>query len=433
MHLFFYLEFHITYDILFLYYNSEESSMDYNTLLELTADLGYRLAMNGAETFRIEESVRRILSAYGIESEVFAIPNCLTVSIETHDGKPMTRMRRIGFHGNDLDTVEKYSNLSRRICAEKPEPVVARQWLKDTDISIRSYSLPVLLLGNFLGALGFAIVFGGSFIDGVCSGISGVLIGIINHYLGKLKVNPFFTTIAAAFIMTFASYSMGAFNIANNTDTVIIGALMILVPGLIFTNAMRDIIYGDTNSGMNRIVQVILVAAAIALGTGSGWRFADLLFDFPANASLIVHLYEVQNIATFIACAGFAIIVNILGFGIAICAFGGMITWVVYCIANYFGLDLYASYFLAAVTSAIYSEIMARVRKYPAISYLVVGIFPLIPGAGIYYATSHLLQGSKDAFVQKALETIGIAGIIAVGILMVSTFVRLQSTIKKKA
>ena len=57
----------------------------------------------------------------------------------------------------------------------------------------------------------------------------------------------------------------------------------------------------------------------------------------------------------------------------------------------------------------------------------------LYPSAGIYYATSHLLQGSKDAFVQKALETIGIAGVIAVGILMVSTFVRLQSTIKKKA
>ena len=107
--------------------------MDYNTLLELTADMGYRLAMNGAETFRVEESIRRILNAYGIESEVFAIPNCLTVSIETPDGKPMTRMRRIGFHGNDLDSVEKYSNLSRRICAERPDPAEARNWMKQTE------------------------------------------------------------------------------------------------------------------------------------------------------------------------------------------------------------------------------------------------------------------------------------------------------------
>ena len=401
--------------------------MDYNTLLELTADLGYRLAMSGAETFRIEESVRRILSTYGIESEVFAIPNCLTVSIETHDGKPMTRMRRIGFHGNDLDTVEKYSNLSRRICNEKPEPSVARQWLNETDASIRSYSLPVLLLGNYMGAFGFAIVFGGSFIDGICSGISGILIGLISYFLGKRKVNPFFTTIAAAFFMALSSYSMGALGIARSTDMVVIGALMILVPGLIFTNAMRDIIFGDTNSGINRIVQVLLVAAAIALGTGAGLRAADLIFDIPSVPLPLVHLYEFQNIATFIACVGFAIIFNIHGLGIVICAFGGMITWVVYCICSYFGADLYVCYFFATITAALYSEIMARVRKYPAISYLVVGIFPLIPGAGIYYATSYLMQGDRSAFVEKALQTIGIAGVIAVGILMVSTLVRLWS------
>ena len=86
--------------------------MNYNALLELATDLGYRLAMCGAETYRIEESIHRILSSYGIESEIFAIPNCLTVSIETPEGKPMTRMRRIGYHGNDLDSVEKYNNLS---------------------------------------------------------------------------------------------------------------------------------------------------------------------------------------------------------------------------------------------------------------------------------------------------------------------------------
>ena len=406
--------------------------MDYNTLLELTVDLGYRLAMNGAETFRIEESVRRILAAYEIESEVFAIPNCLTVSIETPEGEPLTRMRRIGFHGNDLDTVEKYSNLSRKICAEKPEPATARQWLKDTDASIRSYSLHVLLIGNFLGAFGFCIVFGGSLIDGICSGISGILIGMINHYFGKLKINPFFNTIAAAFVMAFASYAMTAMGLAQNVDTVIIGALMILVPGLIFTNAMRDIIFGDTNSGMNRIVQVLLVAAAIALGTGAGWRVADMFFFIPSSAPLLTHLYEIQNIATFIACVGFSIIFNIHGFGIVICALGGMITWVVYCVASYLGCDLYVSYFFATAFAAGYSEIMARVRKYPAISYLVVAIFPLIPGAGIYYATSFLLQGDRSAFVQKALQTIGIAGVIAVGILMVSTLARLSGLLKTR-
>ena len=406
--------------------------MDYNLLLELATDMGYRLAMNGAETFRIEENIRRILAAYEIESEVFAIPNCLTVSIETPDGKPMTRMRRIGFHGNDLDTVEKYSNLSRRICAETPDPLIARKWLKDTDNSLRSYHLPVILLGHFLGAFGFSIVFGGSFVDGICSGFSGILIGLMSNFLGNLKVNPFFNTIASAFIMAFASYTMASLGIAHNADTVIIGALMILVPGLIFTNAMRDIIFGDTNSGINRIVQVLLIAAAIALGTGAGWHAADLIFTIPTGIAPLVHLYEIQNIATFIACAGFSVIFNIHGLGIGICALGGTITWIVYCVCDYCGCDIYVSYFFSAVVAAIYSEIMARVRKYPAISYLVIAIFPLIPGAGIYYATSYLMQSNRTAFVQKALQTIGIAGVIAVGILMVSTLVRLSRVWKAR-
>ena len=264
--------------------------------------------------------------------------------------------------------------------------------------------------------------------DAICGGISGILIGFINYALGKRKVNPFFTTIASAFAMAFSAYAMSAIGLAKNADTVIIGALMILVPGLIFTNAMRDIIYGDTNSGMNRIVQVLLVAAAIAMGTGSGWHIADAFFAIPENSPLITHLYEIQNVATFIACAGFAIIFNIHGFGIAICAFGGMLTWAAYCAADYLGCSIYASYFLATLVAALYAEIMARVRKYPAISYLVVAIFPLIPGAGIYYTTSYLLQGDRYAFTEKALQTIGIAGVIAVGILMISTLVRLWSS-----
>ena len=134
--------------------------MDYNLLLDLTADIGYELAMSGAETYRVEESISRIFASYGIKAEVFAIPNCLTVSIETPEGKPMTRMRRIGFHGNDLDAVERFSGLSRAICNRKPTPEDARQWLEKVRAMGRVYAMPIYLLGNFLGAAGFGVFFG---------------------------------------------------------------------------------------------------------------------------------------------------------------------------------------------------------------------------------------------------------------------------------
>ena len=83
--------------------------MNYQLFLDLTTELGYRLSRCGAETYRVEESINRILSAYGIPSETYAIPNCLTVTIMTDDDMPLTRMRRIDNVVSDLDAVERYS------------------------------------------------------------------------------------------------------------------------------------------------------------------------------------------------------------------------------------------------------------------------------------------------------------------------------------
>jgi len=406
--------------------------MDYNTLLDLVVDLGYRLAMHGAETFRIEESINRILAAYGIEAEAFAIPNYLMVSIKSPDGKPITRMRRIGYHGNDLDTVERYSNLSRRICAEKPDPTEAIAWMKQTDASKHKYSLPMYLAGHFLGACGFSVFFGGTLIDSLCAGICGILIGLVHRLTNHLKVNPFFSTIASAFIMAFAAYAMGMIGIANNTDTVVIGALMILVPGLLITNAMRDIIFGDTNSGTNRIVQVLLVAAAIALGTGTAWNFSNVLWGISANTAPVDYLIWIQLLACAVGCLGFSIIFNIQFPGCFLCVLGGVFAWGTYCLVLHFGGGDIAAYFFAALVAAMYSEIMARIRKYPAISYLVVSIFPLIPGAGIYYSTNRLVLGDMTGFANQGTHTVAIAGALAVGILMVSTLVRLWGEWRQK-
>ena len=91
-------------------------------LLDLAADLGYELAVSGADTYRVEDSVRHVLLAYGLEPEVAAIPGYVIVSVVSETGEPITRMRRIGFHGNNLDAVERLNGLSRRLCAETPDP-----------------------------------------------------------------------------------------------------------------------------------------------------------------------------------------------------------------------------------------------------------------------------------------------------------------------
>ena len=306
--------------------------MDYNALLELATNLGYALAMAGAETFRVEESISRCLSAYGVESEVFAIPNYLIVSIITEDGQPITRMRRIGQHGNDLDAVEKFSGLSRALCNRTPEPKEGLHWFALVQESLATYSNLAQYLGYFLGSAGYGLFFGGNLADAFCAGLCGLVVGFSGKVLDRQRANPFFKTIASSFLMALFAYALGAIGLAQRTDAVTIGALMNLVPGLLFTNAMRDIIYGDTNSGVNRIVQVLLIAMALALGTAVAWNLATVLWGTPVSAPAIAYSIPLQCLYAFIGCLGFTILFNIHFPGGMICMLGGALAWGVYCL-----------------------------------------------------------------------------------------------------
>lgn len=399
--------------------------MDYYLLTDLAARLGYELAVSGAETFRVEDSVRRLLLAYGIECEVFAIPNCLVISLETANGKPLSIMKRIGFHGNNLEAVERLNALCRKICAERPEPGTAEQWLRQTKAECRVFSTPMYYLGNFLGPAGFSLLFGGTLRDAFLAGLMGLIVGLVNRYMSKLETNPFFSTIAAAFAMAVPAYLLAGWGIADNIDAVIIGAAMILVPGLLITNSMRDLIYGDTNSGINRIVQVLLSAFAIALGTAAAWRVTSGVYGMTVASGSASYPAWAQAVMIFVACTGFFILFNVHDWGSILCALGGVFTWMTYLLCRDLGMSIYSMNFFAAVVSALYSELMARSRKYPVTSYLVISLLPLVPGAGIYYTMSLGLGGDVQAAVHKGLETAGVAGSIAVAILLVSTIFRL--------
>ena len=399
--------------------------MDYYLLTDMAAQIGYELAAAGAETFRIEETMRRVLAAYGIECEAFAIPNCVMVSLEADNGKPLMVMKRVGFHGNDLDAVERLNALSRRICAETPDPAVAAQWLEETRNDRRSYSVPVYYLGNLLAASGFCPVFGGTLRDSLWAGLLGLIIGFVTRRMDKLEANPFFSTIAAAFAMAVPAYLAAAFGLVDYADAVIIGSLMILVPGLLITNSMRDIIYGDTSSGVSRIVQVLLSAFAIALGTAAAWRVTSGVYGMTVASGSASYPAWAQAVMIFVACTGFFILFNVHDWGSILCALGGVFTWMTYLLCRDLGMSIYSMNFFAAVVSALYSELMARSRKYPVTSYLVISLLPLVPGAGIYYTMSLGLGGDVQAAVHKGLETAGVAGSIAVAILLVSTIFRL--------
>lgn len=134
----------------------------------------------------------------------------------------------------------------------------------------------------------------------------------------------------------------------------------------------------------------------------------------------------------FVACVGFSPLYNVRGFGLVLCSLGGSLGWLVYLLAQAAGAGTALAAFCAGVSIAAYSEAMARVRKCPASSYLLLAFFPLVPGSGIYYTVQAYFQGDAARFSALGRSTLGMAGGLAIGVLLVSSAVRMYHHMMEK-
>lgn len=242
--------------------------VEHTALLALAVEIGYRLQKSGAETYRVEEAVRRIFQAYGVKSgEVFAIPNCLIVSVIDNNDKPITRLRRIPNHGTDIDCMERVYDYCRRICRETPDVDEARAILYGMDGKYPVFPLWLQMAGYYLGGAAFTLFWGGNFLDALAGGLCSLLIGLSLLVMGRLEANLFVKTIIAAFLSALAAEGLVQAGLGSNPDFITIGALMALVPGLVFTNFLRDLMAGDLVAGLIKLVEALLTAGAIAIGT----------------------------------------------------------------------------------------------------------------------------------------------------------------------
>lgn len=253
--------------------------MRYDELLNLGTELGYELMVSGAEVYRVEDSVARLLRAYGSGTgEVFAIPNCLIVSLAGDGGQPLTRIRRIPSHGTDIDRLERCNDLCRALCRETPGCAAALERLEALRRDCKGYTPMMALAGYFIGAFGFCLFFGGDWVDSVLSGLCSLSIGLCLHIMARMGANTFFQSIASSAVSAFLAILLARLGPGLSADLITIGALMALVPGVCFTSAMRDIMAGDMVTGLSKAAEGILIGAAVAIGTGAAMALAGRLW-----------------------------------------------------------------------------------------------------------------------------------------------------------
>lgn len=253
--------------------------MDYHGLLNLATELGCRLMESGAEIYRVEDSVLRLMRAYGArDAQIFAIPSSITVSLSGENGEPITRLCRADAHGIDLDRLELYNALCRRLCEQTPPVEQAQKELAQLHDNCPKFHPLAVMLGHFLIGAFFTPFFGGSLVDALCGGLCGLFIYFANRFLSSLAgPNVFFRTLLAATVSSLAAQLLVRFGVGQQIDTITIGALMILVPGVSLTTAMREVMAGDLVSGVSHTAESLLTATAIALGTGASMFLGQLL------------------------------------------------------------------------------------------------------------------------------------------------------------
>ncbi len=242
--------------------------MENDRLLSFAADMGCRLMSSGAEIFRVEESVSRILKAYDLrDAEVFAVPNCIIVSATAPDGHSVTRMRRVGAHGTDLELLQLCNDLCRGICASTPPVAQAQRMLDDIVANEHRFTTAETIFGYGFAPAFFAPLFGGGAADAFCAFVVGSVVGMFQMYGRRVMLaNSFFHTALSSAAATALAIVMVYLGMGESVDIITISALMMLVPGVALTNAMREIMAGDTISSLSHIADALLSAVAIALG-----------------------------------------------------------------------------------------------------------------------------------------------------------------------
>ena len=240
--------------------------MDYDKILQGILDIGEEMIISGAEVSRVEDSIYRMCESYGCDRiNVFIITSNIQVTMESPDGRILTHIRRIVRFDVNFDRLDYLNDLSRRVCAETPDHQAIQVLLEEV-LDRPRQPVSIKFIGSILAASGFVVFFGGTWLDAIAGAVMAVIIVALEMFLAEREKNQIVYHFAVSAVAGLAALSMVRIGLGDNADLIMIGGIMLLIPGIAMTNAVRDMLIGDIAAGLLRLVNSLLVAAAIACG-----------------------------------------------------------------------------------------------------------------------------------------------------------------------
>ena len=396
----------------------------YEDAVFIAVELGEHIMRSGGEISRAEDTVSRICRAYGAVSvDVTAI---LSVIVLTADfgGISINTSRRITEIGShNLGRLSRLNALSRKICLERPSK---EEFLESLD-NIKKISRvgPIVsLIGGVLAAAGFAVFFGGDWLDAIFSGLIAIPMTLLMRWLSNTKMNNIIAKFLVCLMGGVLAVLVDRLGIGCNADKIMIGDIMNVIPGVLLANSFRDLFGGDIMSGFFRMCTALLDAVGIAIGyavailTLGGisvvgvepWGLAVILVASTIGTMGIILQFGIEKrvivwalISSILCCAAYELSYKL---------FDGMTG------------SLFLASLVASAVAAAYSDVMAHFVKVPATVLIIPAIVPLVPGGKLYYTMYGAVSSDMAKFSANGLDALQIAAGLAIGIIAVTAVSR---------
>lgn len=264
---------------------AEMMKMDDKSIANMAVLAGEIMLRSGAETYRVEDTIKHILDTAGaagnsgtengglangktMRTESLVMLTGIIVTIERPGQEAITVMRRVHDRGTNMHRIVEVNEISRKYCAG--ELTAEETWEKLKNIKGRQYTVWMYNLATVLVPAGFAPLFGGGLREILSSAAAGIFLAVIMTIGKRMHISSFILNIICACGVAASAMALRAWNPALNMNTVVISGIMPLVPGVAITNAIRDTLRGDYISGGARVLEAFVTAAAVAIGAGVG-------------------------------------------------------------------------------------------------------------------------------------------------------------------
>lgn len=393
-------------------------------LADYVLDLGGTLLSYGCSTHRLEALISVVCRQEGFQSDVFAVPTGIWMSIRAAHGPPVTRMMRVKEWGVDLARLTAVDRVWNDVLERKLTLSDARAALDHIEAAPPPYPPGAAWLAASLAAAAAAVFFRGGWPEIVLAAFGGLLLGFLRSLLLRWPRTRLLVDFLGGLVAGALAWSATAIDPRLSREVLVLSMVILLVPGMALTSGLQELVHKDLVSGASRLMEAMMtflsilcgIAAIVGLerllGTASGGAAAAAAAARGHSLPLVV-----QAGALLASCLAFAVLFSVPRRLLATAFISGGTSWVVTTLATR-SLPASLSAFAASLAVCLVANGLARLTDRPAQLYLMPGLVLLVPGSFGFRSLEAFLRGELIDGAAQGFEMFLTAGAIVTGLLV---------------